>query len=192
MAAVVESLTQELGRVPNLAEVAEAVGIDVDVVRARMHSAATLNTTSLDDDGTTSKSDAALATVHTEPTEKLSQRELIGAVREAVAELPEPLKTILVRTHWNDERLVDIAADMGISFQRVAQYRVEAITALAAWFATLYEAVPVPDAGLPGAVRRAAFCASLAANSSWQARLEAGRGQTASFAGQEPVVLDRS
>jgi RNA polymerase sigma factor for flagellar operon FliA len=186
MAAVVESLTQELGRVPNIAEVAEAVGIDVDVVRARMHSAATLNTTSLDDDGSTSKSDAALATLHTEPTEKLSQRELIGAVREAVAELPEPLKTILVRTHWNNERLVDIAADMGISFQRVAQYRVEAITALAAWFATLYEAVPIPDAGLPGAVRRAAFCASLAANSSWRARLEAGRSQDASF------VLDRS
>ena len=98
-------------------------------------------------------------------------------LREAIGELPEPLKSILVRSHWNNERLVDIAEDMGISFQRVAQYKVEAVTALAAWFATLYEAVPAPDAGLPGAVRRAAFCAALSARSTWRTRLEAGDTQ---------------
>jgi RNA polymerase sigma factor for flagellar operon FliA len=178
LAAVVESLTQTLGRVPSLAEVAESAGIEVSIVRARMHSAANLTAISLDDDGVSTQSEQVLATTHTEPTERLTQRELIGALREAVAELPEPLKSILVRSNWNNERLVDIAADMGISFQRVAQYRVEAITALAAWFATLYEAVPVPDANLPGAVRRAAFCSALAASSSWRARLEAG-GETA-------------
>ncbi|MGZ4723847.1 MAG: hypothetical protein ACXV8L_06480, partial [Ilumatobacteraceae bacterium] len=53
---------------------------------------------------------------------------------------------------------------------------VEAVTALAAWFATLYEAVPMPDPSLPGAVRRAAFCAGLTARSTWRARLEAGGG----------------
>jgi len=174
LAEVVERLTQELEHVPSLSEVAAAVDIDVSVVRDRLHAAANLVSTSLDDEESTSLSDQALATLHTEPTERLSQQELIGALREAVAELPEPLKSILIRSHWNDERLVDIAADMGISFQRVAQYRVEAITALAAWFATLYDAVPTPDPGLPGSVRRAAFCAGLSARSSWRARLEAG------------------
>ena len=176
LAEVVERLTHELERVPNLAEVAKAADIDVAVVRDRLHTAANLVSTSLDDDNSSSQSDLALATLHTEPTERLSQQELIGALREAVGELPEPLKSILIRSHWNEERLVDIAADMGISFQRVAQYRVEAVTALAAWFATLYDAVPTPDPSLPGAVRRAAFCAGLTARSTWRARLEAGGG----------------
>jgi RNA polymerase sigma factor for flagellar operon FliA len=177
LAEVVEGLTQTLGRVPSLAEVATAAQIDVGVVRDRLQTASNLVSSSLDDSNGSSQSDNALATITTEPTEKLSQQELLGALREAVSELPEPLKSVLVRSHWNNERLVDIAEDMGISFQRVAQYKVEAITALAAWFATLYEAVPAPDAGLPGAVRRAAFCSSLAARSTWRTRLEAGVGQ---------------
>ncbi len=177
LAEVVEGLTQQLGRVPSLAEVAEAAQIDVAVVRGRLQTAANLVSSSLDDTASTSQSDQALATLTTEPSERLSQREMLGALREAVGELPEPLKSVLVRSHWNNERLVDIAEDMGISFQRVAQYKVEAVTALAAWFATLYEAVPVPDAGLPGAVRRAAFCSALAARSTWRTRLEAGETQ---------------
>jgi RNA polymerase sigma factor for flagellar operon FliA len=174
LAEVVESLTQTLGRTPSLAEVAEVAQIDIAVVRERLQTAATLRSTSLDDHTSGSQADDALATVSTEPTERLSQQELLGALREAVAELPEPLKSILIRSHWGNERLVDIAEEMGISFQRVAQYRVEAVTALAAWFATLYDAVPTPDPSLPGAVRRAAFCSALAARSTWRARLDAG------------------
>jgi hypothetical protein len=71
--------------------------------------------------------------------------------------------------------MVDIADEMGISIQRVAQYKAEAVTALAAWFATLYESVPTPDPQLPGSVRRASFCAALAMRSTWRTRLEAGR-----------------
>ncbi len=176
LAEVVESLTQTLGRAPSLTEVAEVAQIDIAVVRDRLQTAASLRSTSLDDQTSGSQADDALATLTTEPTEKLSQQELLGALREAIGELPEPLKSILVRSHWGNERLVDIADEMGISFQRVAQYRVEAVTALAAWFATLYDSVPTPDPGLPGAVRRAAFCAALASRSSWRARLDAGAG----------------
>ena len=177
LAEVVETLTQALGRVPSLSEVAEAAQIDVAVVRDRLQTASNLVSSSLDDSAGGSASDHALATVATEPTEKLTQQEMLGALREAIAQLPEPLKSVLVRSHWNNERLVDIAEDMGISFQRVAQYKIEAITALAAWFATLYETVPAPDSGLPGAVRRAAFCSALASRSTWKTRLEAGAGR---------------
>jgi len=173
LAVVVDDLTQELGRVPSLTEVAEAADIDVDLVRSRMSTAASLVPSSLDDDDSPA-SERALASLHTEPAERLSQQELLGAIREAVVELPEPLKSILIRTQWGGEKLIDLGEELGISAQRVAQYRVEAITALAAWFATLYEAVPMPDQSLPGTVRRAAFCAALASNSSWQARLDKG------------------
>jgi RNA polymerase sigma factor FliA len=188
LAAVVDELTQELGRVPNLTEVAQAANIDVDLVRTRMSTAASLIPSSLDDDDSPA-SERALASLHTEPSERLSQQELLGAIREAVVELPEPLKSILIRTQWGGEKLIDLGEELGISAQRVAQYRVEAITALAAWFATLYEAVPMPDQSLPGTVRRAAFCAALSSNSSWQARLD--KGASAFFDPSTDAAVER-
>jgi RNA polymerase sigma factor for flagellar operon FliA len=176
LAEVVERLTHELGRVPTLHEVAEAADLDVSFVREKLDTAANLATTSLDADPSRVAAQATFALTDADPGELLSQQEMLGALREAIAELPEPLKTILVRSHWNEERLSDIAADMGISFQRVAQYRVEAVTALAAWFSKLYDSVPTPDPSLPGAVRRAAFCSNMAQRSTWQARLASGFG----------------
>ena len=148
--------------------------MDSATVTARLSAAASLNTTSLDDATSGAQHDPSLAVLATEPTEHLTQQELIGALHEAVRQLPEPLQSILVRSHWNNERLVDIAAEMGVSFQRVAQYRAEAVTALSAWFATLYDTVSAPDPSSPGAVRRAAFCTALAERSTWRSRLQAG------------------
>ena len=176
LAEVVERLTHELGRVPSIHEVAEAADLDVAFVRDRLESAANLATTSIDADPHQMMSQQTFAQPDADPGEVLSEQEMLGALREAIGELPEPLKTILVRSHWNEERLSDIAADMGISFQRVAQYRVEAVTALAAWFSKLYDSVPTPDPSLPGAVRRAAFCTNMSQRSTWQARLASGFG----------------
>ena len=170
---MVDDLTQTLGRVPTLAEVAESASIDVNVVRSKLQAASNLALVSLDEGGMP-PSERALMSLQHEPSEKLSQQELMGALREAVGQLPEPLRSVLVRTTWGEERLIDLAEEMGVSVQRVAQYRTEAVTALAAWFATLYESVPQPDSSLPGSVRRAAFCAALARNSSFQARLDMG------------------
>lgn len=191
LAEITERMTQELGRTPTLQELADAADVDVSLVRERLQRAAELATTSLDRQPTDGegRSDQNMATVAAsmsaaltdhdgDPAEVLGQRELLGALREAVAALPEPLKSVLIRSHWGGERLADIAADMGVSFQRIAQYRVEAVTALTAWFATIYDNVQAPDAGQPGSVRRAQFCAELARRSSWQARLEMGVGHT--------------
>jgi RNA polymerase sigma factor for flagellar operon FliA len=188
LAEITERLTHTLGRAPTLHELADAADVDVSFVRERLQRAAELATTSLDSHGAHDDKDggehgaaaiaasmsAAIADRDSDPADVLGNRELLGTLREAVASLPEPLKSVLVRSHWGNERLSDIAADMGVSFQRVAQYRVEAITALTAWFATIYDNVPAPDRTQPGSVRRAAFCASLARRSSWQARLELG------------------
>jgi RNA polymerase sigma factor for flagellar operon FliA len=178
LAEVVERLTHDLGRVPRLEEVAEAAHLDLHLVRQRLDSATALaQTSSLDANPATADTSPALGDHDADPAEILTEQELIGALREAVDHLPEPLKSVLVRSHWNNERLVDIAADMGITFQRVAQYRAEAITAITAWFANLYDAVPTPDASLPGSVRRASYCSTLSTKSTWLARLDAGRGR---------------
>jgi len=47
----------------------------------------------------------------------------------------------------------------------------------------------MPDQSLPGTVRRAAFCAALASNSSWQARLD--KGASAFFDPATTVVAER-
>ena len=174
LAAIVEQLTQELGRVPNIDEVASRSHLDATLVRQRLDDASALaRSSSLDAETTVNSGAAALGDPDADPSEILAKQELIGALREAVDALPEPLRSVIIRTHWGNERLVDIAADMGITFQRVAQYRAEAITALTAWFSNLYDAVEAPAQTLPGSVRRAAFCSQLAARSSWSARLEA-------------------
>lgn len=176
LAGVVEQLTQELGRVPNIEEVAVRSHLDSGLVRQRLDDAAALaRSSSLDADSGTNAGANALGDPESDPSEILAKQELVGALREAVDALPEPLKSVIVRTHWGNERLIDIAADMGITFQRVAQYRAEAITALTAWFSNLYDSVPAPSQALPGSVRRAAFCSQLAARSTWAARLEASR-----------------
>jgi RNA polymerase sigma factor for flagellar operon FliA len=167
-----DHLAQTLGRPATRAEIAEAAGVDETIVRARMQDLIAL---------TDARSlDADLQAGVVEPAElrpdaarQLEEAELVGAVREAVVALPEPLRTIVARSYWDNERLSDIAADMGITTQRVAQYRAEAITALSAWFSRLYEEVTAPDEHSPGQARRAKFCATLAASSTWQARLSA-------------------
>jgi RNA polymerase sigma factor for flagellar operon FliA len=199
LAEITERLTHTLGRAPSLQELADAADVDVSFVRERLQRAAELATTSLDGHGAhddresgehgaaaiAASMSAAIADRDSDPAEVLGNRELLGTLREAVASLPEPLKSVLVRSHWGNERLADIAADMGVSFQRVAQYRVEAITALTAWFATIYDNVPAPDRNQPGSVRRAAFCAGLARRSSWQARLELGARAAAALDGDD-------
>lgn len=193
LGAITEQLTHELGRTPTLQELADAADVDVSLVRERLQRAAELATTSLDrpapgDDGsdqnaaTVAMSTTAFADRDADPAEVLDRREMLGTLREAVASLPEPLKSVLVRSHWGGERLADIATDMGVSFQRVAQYRVEAITALTAWFATIYDDVRTPASSQPGSVRRAQFCAELGRRSSWQARLELGHRRAANDA----------
>jgi RNA polymerase sigma factor for flagellar operon FliA len=167
-----DHLSQTLGRPATRAEIAEAAGVDESTVRARMQDLVALSDTrSLDAD--LQSGIVEPAEVRPDAAWQLEEAELMGSVREAVSALPEPLRSIVARSYWGNARLVDIAADMGITTQRVAQYRAEAITALSAWFSRLYEEVSAPDDHSPGQARRAQFCATLAATSTWQARLSA-------------------
>ena len=125
-------------------EIAEAAGVDESTVRARMQDLVALSDTrSLDAD--LQSGIVEPAEVRPDAAWQLEEAELMGSVREAVSALPEPLRSIVARSYWGNARLVDIAADMGITTQRVAQYRAEAITALSAWFSRLYEEVSAPD-----------------------------------------------
>jgi len=165
-------LAQHLGRTATLEEIAQATGIPLDTVRTALDELASItDVQSLDEPSTAT--DNALVAREAEPADQLTEAELLGTVRDAVDQLPEPLRTIVMRSYWDGSRLQDIAQDMNITFQRVAQYRNEALVALNAWFSHLYDEIDDPDADAPGKARRAAFCATMAARSTWRSRLEA-------------------
>lgn len=168
-----EFLAQHLGRVPTLEEISQASGMPLETVREALDDLASLtDPASLDE--SSAAIDAALVDRAPDPGDQLAETELMGTLREAVERLPEPLRGIVLRSYWEGARLQDIATDMGITFQRVAQYRTEALAALNAWFAQLYDELDGSDDRGPGRARRAAYCASMSLNSSWRARLAAG------------------
>ena len=168
-------LAQHLGRPANLEEISHASGLPLEMVQSALDDLATItDLASIDQQGSVNES--ALADYDADPSDALEQTELIGTVRDAVERLPEPLRSIVLRSYWDGARLQDIAADMDITFQRVAQYRSEALTALNTWFAQLYDEVDEPDAQGPGQARRAAYCAAMAARSTWRVRLDAANG----------------
>ena len=185
-----EFLAQHLGRAPTIEEISQASGMPLEMVRSALDDLAALtDPASLDEPGA---ADHALVDSQSDPGELLAEAELLGTLREAVSRLPEPLRSIVTRSYWEGARLQDIATDMGITFQRVAQYRAEALAALNAWFAQLYDELDdTVDRG-PGQARRAAYCAAMSMSSTWRARLDAGQPLTTAGLGDAADAADAS
>lgn len=164
-----ERLGHALGRPPTVEELAGSAGMETRIVRERLSDQARTTVTSLDVEGATH---AMAAKDSSDPLEALTTREMQGTIRQAVEGLPEPLRTIIVRTHWNEERLIDVAADMGVSFQRVAQYKAEALCAIGTWLAMIDDSVAAPTPGTPGVHRRSEYCDEMCRTSTWRTRLD--------------------
>ncbi len=122
-------LAVTLGRVPETAEIATATGLTVaevtanqdDVARAHVLSLQSAQETGLDD---------LLPSGGPTPEEVLEHRERLTYMVEAVAELPERLRTV-VREYFLAERpMAEIAETLGVTESRVSQMRAEALTLL--------------------------------------------------------------
>lgn len=171
-----ERLTQTLGRRPSVDELAVALDVDTDQVIRRLADVQRVSVTSLDRE--CERGEVALYD-GIAPDRAVDDLESQGAIREAVIRLPEPLRSIIIRTHWHDDRLIDIAADMNVSFQRVAQYKSEGIYALATWLSMIDDDVTSPPDGMPGSGRRTAYCDDMWRTSTWRTRLAHGTGPAA-------------
>lgn len=164
-----ERLGHVLGRPPSVEELASSIGMEVDLVRERLADQARTSIASLDVEGATQP---MAARESSDPLDALTTREMHGTIRQAVEGLPEPLRTVIIRTHWNEERLIDVAADMGVSFQRVAQYKVEAFCAIGTWLSMIDDSVAAPTPGSPGVNRRSEYCAEMCRTSTWRSRID--------------------
>jgi RNA polymerase sigma factor FliA len=179
MNAAADAFEAEQGRSPMDIELAGLLGITADEIAARKSAAANTTVLQLDMPIPGSESEGTLAdrlaetTTDNLPEEHLEATEMIGTVRDAVAHLDPVHREVIERHFFDGELLRDIAGDLGCTEARVSQLRSEALHAMRAVFAGLYDGVPDVPESAPGQRRRAAYVATVAAQSTWRTRLMA-------------------
>ncbi len=165
------------GRIPDRAELAGLLGIseaDVAARQAQASSALLLyldHTGERDDLGIRDQLEEADDAVR--PGEALRRRELVGALRESVRELPGVHGDVVRRYYLGGELLQEMADDLGVTEARVSQIRSEGLAALRVHFANLYDGVPDVPENAPGKRVRNAYAAALATQSTWHTRIAA-------------------
>lgn len=171
--AVTDELTVALGRTPTASEAGAAAGLsanDVSRLNDDVHRATVLNYDSVFRD---SEDCDALSTADADPGEVILRRERRAYLRDAVAALPERLRTVVVGCFFEERPMLELARELGVTESRVSQMKAEALGLLREGLdATLEteEAAVLPGAGRV-ARRKAAYFAAVAAGSSYRDRL---------------------
>jgi RNA polymerase sigma factor FliA len=188
MGEATERFEIEHGRAPSDLELAGLLGMAAEEIASRKAAAATSTVLQLDmpipgGEGQDTLGDRIPETsTFRLPDEALEDAELVGTVREAVAHLDGVHRQVVERHFFGGELLRDIAADLGCTEARVSQLRTEALHAMRAFFGQVYDGVPEVPEDAPGRRRRAAYVASLATESTWRSRLDAGTSPAAAIA----------
>jgi RNA polymerase sigma factor for flagellar operon FliA len=161
-------LTNTLGRSPSPAELAAAMGVsisDLDSIDADVQRASVLSL-----QGFAPETGAALLPdAQRGPEQLLIDREQIGFLHDAIAELPERL-ALVVRAYFFEQRqMSDIAAELGVTESRISQLRSEALGMLRHGMRAQTETV-AEGTGRSGA-KIASYAAAVANRSSLGARL---------------------
>ncbi|SHG26611.1 RNA polymerase, sigma 28 subunit, SigD/FliA/WhiG [Jatrophihabitans endophyticus] len=170
-------LATTLGRLPSREEVAQGMGVtvrEVDNVEADTHRASLLSLQAL----TPQDSDELVPAAGDDPEGLLVRREQLGYLRDAVEELPERLRTVVRGYFFEQRKMVDIAAELGVTESRVSQLRSEALGMLRAGMKAAdgeVETVEVPKQGRLNSreTARAAYAAAVSARSTLASRLAA-------------------
>jgi RNA polymerase sigma factor for flagellar operon FliA len=121
-----QQLTAELGRTPEIGEVAARLGCSVgdiesaddDVHRAVVFSLQGFATAGADD---------MITEPGAGPEEILIRRERLGYLRHAIDVLPERLRAVVEGYFFEERPMAQIAAELGVTESRVSQLRAEAL-----------------------------------------------------------------
>ena len=179
-------LSTELGRSPSDAEVAAVSGMSVEEISANDEDVSRASVMSLQGFGDTPIDDV-LPTRAPSPEERLEHRERLGYLVDAVALLPDRLRSVVEAYFFEERPMAEIAAELGVTESRVSQIRAEALVLLKdAMNSALDPELVTPHARPDGcaARRRDAYFAAVASRRTATARL-AGSGK-------EMAALDRS
>ncbi len=170
-----EDLTAKLGRTPTTDEVAEVLDLDPTTVHKLVddvHRATVLNYESLALDG---DAESFIVTSDIEsPEEAIVSRERRAFLTDAVASLPERLRTVVIGYFFEERSMQDLADELGVSESRVSQLRAEALLLLKDGINSQLEPDQVAEEARPNgrvARRKAAYYAQIAASSTYNDRL---------------------
>jgi RNA polymerase sigma factor for flagellar operon FliA len=177
-----QRLATELGRVPNMAEVAQELGMSMDELNRlqdRMFRSVVL---ALEHEVTEdTEEDLTLVDVlcdrsQLEPLEELETRELHAYLRDAVDLLPERQRLVIIGYFLEGRTSLELAEFLGVTESRISQLRSEALEMLKEGIEAQYEGNEAPTPARDGvgrvAKRKANYAAAIGERSDWQDRLD--------------------
>jgi RNA polymerase sigma factor for flagellar operon FliA len=174
-----QHLATELGRLPDLDETAEAMGVTKDELarlRDRLFRSVVLaldHETSDDSDEDLTLVDVLSDESAVEPSEELETRELHTYLRDAVKLLPERQRLVIVGYFLEGRTSKELARFLGVTESRVSQLRSEALRNLKLGIEAQYDG-STPDDSPSGRVakRQAAYVDEIGDASAWKNRLD--------------------
>jgi RNA polymerase sigma factor for flagellar operon FliA len=180
---VAETLTAALHRAPSVSELAAASGLAESEIREVRAGASRATVLSLDpalDDA--EGPIGRLTDAAPRPDEALIAAERMGYLRDAIAELPQRQRDVVVRYYLDQDQLTDIAEDLGVTQSRASQLRSEGLDLLREALTELlhdearvgagYEKTDQGEQDGVRARRRAGYVAAVAARSSVHQRAD--------------------
>lgn len=173
---VSDTLANTLGRPPTTEELGETTGTNVEQLhrlKADLHRATVLSL-----DGATAETNRApldVLAIHqddVDPADQLVQRELQSYVRDAVANLPERLRHVIVGYFLDERPMVELARELCVTESRISHMRSEALALMAEAIqsATTETEPTVEETGIAQR-RRKAYYAAVASTSDYRSRL---------------------
>ena len=165
-------LAVTLGRSPSPQEVAETIGVSISElgnIDADVHRASVLSL-----QGFAPETGAAMvADVQRGPEQLLLDREQLGYLHDAIAELPERLRHVVQAYFFEQRQMADIAAELGVTESRISQLRAEALKLLRHGLASAEpEAATVAEPTGRAGARVASYAAAVAARGTLSSRLK--------------------
>lgn len=169
-------LVRGLGHTPTNDELAQAMGVpvaEVTAVEADVQRASVLSLQALTAEGDSE----TLPSANEGPEGLLLRREQVGYLHDAVEELPDRLRTVVQQYFFEQRKMSDIAADLGVTESRVSQMRSEALAMLRSGFRAADATDTVPAAAAAPAKERgraavlSAYVQAVAARSTLSERL---------------------
>ncbi|OLF04745.1 sigma-70 family RNA polymerase sigma factor, partial [Actinophytocola xanthii] len=110
------------------------------------------------------------------PEQTLLDRERIGYLHDAIANLPARLRTVIEAYYFNQRPMAELATELGVTESRISQLRAEATTLLRDALNTVHTTNPTPAPATAqaegcAARRRTAYYAAVAAHGTLRTRL---------------------
>jgi RNA polymerase sigma factor for flagellar operon FliA len=164
-------LSAELGRPATDDEIASAAGMSLDELAANREDVARASVVSLNGFADNTLDDL-LPSAGLTPEQVLEREERICYLREAIAELPDRLRTVVTEYFFAERPMAEIAERLGVTESRISQIRAEALVLLKGALDFALEPARPAEAAVSGerkgcaTRRREAYFAAVAARHS--------------------------